>query len=85
MTGAPVLAVEGLRVALGALLASFASASTGSSTRVARAIVLDEHPSIDHGEVTDKGSINQRATLAHRKHLVEALYGERESDRIIRV
>jgi feruloyl-CoA synthase len=38
--------------------------------------VLAEPPSIDRGEITDKGSINQRAVLAHRAALVEALYAE---------
>jgi feruloyl-CoA synthase len=49
-------------------------AGTGSSTRVARACVLREPPSIDRGEITDKGSINQRAVLKHRAALVTALY-----------
>lgn len=50
------------------------ASGTGSATRVARALVLAEPPSIDRGEVTDKGSINQRAVLAHRAALVDALY-----------
>ena len=50
--------------------------ATGSSNRVARAIVLEEPPSLDGGEMTDKGSINQRAVLAHRRHLVEELYSD---------
>ena len=36
--------------------------------------MLAEPPSIDKGEVTDKGSINQRAVLKHRAALVEALH-----------
>jgi feruloyl-CoA synthase len=48
--------------------------ATGSANRVARLHVLAEPPSIDAGELTDKGSINQRAMLAHRAALVEALY-----------
>ncbi len=48
--------------------------STGSASRVARLHVLAEPPSIDKGEITDKGSINQRAVLAHRDALVQALY-----------
>jgi feruloyl-CoA synthase len=36
--------------------------------------VLEEPPSIDAGEVTDKGSINQRAVLARREALVDAVY-----------
>jgi feruloyl-CoA synthase len=47
---------------------------TGSANRVMRAMVLAEPPSIDRGEITDKGSINQRAVLTHRAALVEALY-----------
>jgi len=50
------------------------AAGTGSATRVARAMVLADPPSIDRGEVTDKGSINQRAVLTHRDSLVEHLY-----------
>ncbi|MFL6579059.1 MAG: feruloyl-CoA synthase, partial [Povalibacter sp.] len=46
-----------------------------SSTRcVRRAIVLPSPPSLDHGEITDKGSINQRAVLHHRRECVAALY-----------
>ncbi|MCL6609677.1 MAG: hypothetical protein K6T74_16470, partial [Geminicoccaceae bacterium] len=48
--------------------------ATGSANRIARLIVLAEPPSLDRGEITDKGSINQRAVLAHRAALVEALY-----------
>ena len=48
--------------------------ATGSATRIARMTVLADPPSIDLGEVTDKGSINQRAVLARRAALVERLY-----------
>ncbi len=54
--------------------------ATGSATRVARLHVLAEPPAIDAGELTDKGSINQRAVLANRAALVEALYEGGESD-----
>lgn len=47
---------------------------TGSANRIARMHLLREPPSIDKGEVTDKGSINQRAVLTHRAALVDALY-----------
>ena len=54
--------------------AKFLATSTGSSTRITRAILLDVPLSIDRGEVTDKGSINQRAVLEHRSQLIEILY-----------
>jgi feruloyl-CoA synthase len=55
---------------------------TGSSNRIARAMVLEEPPSLDAGEMTDKGSINQRAVLARRAALVEELYAG--SERVLR-
>ena len=56
---------------------------TGSATRVARALVLAEAPSIDRGEITDKGSINQRAVLTHRAADVERLYVGRDRDVLV--
>ncbi len=58
------------------LLGALAAASKGSSTRVMRVILLAEPPSLDKGEMTDKGSINQRAVLASRADLAAALYAE---------
>ena len=57
-------------------LTAFAARSTGSSNRAARALLLGEPPSIDRGEATDKGSLNQRAVLTNRSALVERLYAE---------
>jgi feruloyl-CoA synthase len=50
--------------------------STGSANRIARMCLLAEPPTIDRGEVTDKGSINQRSVLAHRAQTVEALHAD---------
>jgi feruloyl-CoA synthase len=57
--------------------------STGSSNRIARALVLEEPPSLDAGEMTDKGSINQRAVLARRAALVEELYRNPPGEKVI--
>ena len=62
------------RAQLAKRLRSFSEGSTGSSSRIARAIVLEEPPSLDGGEMTDKGSINQRAVLSRRAAVVEELY-----------
>jgi feruloyl-CoA synthase len=51
-----------------------ARSGTGSANRIARMHLMHEPPSIDKGEVTDKGSINQRAVLKHRDALVQALH-----------
>ena len=48
--------------------------ATGSASRVARLHLMAEPPSIDKGEVTDKGSINQRAVLKHRRALADAMH-----------
>jgi feruloyl-CoA synthase len=55
-------------------LSSFAAASTGSSKAITRALLLEEPPSLDALEVTDKGSLNQRAMLTRRAALVDELY-----------
>jgi feruloyl-CoA synthase len=65
------------------LLAKLAAASPGSSTRVERAILMAEPPSMDKGEMTDKGSINQRAVLKNRAALVDELYAVPLSSRSI--
>ena len=57
-------------------LAAHAAAATGSSSRVTRMMFLSVPLDFDKGEVTDKGSINQRAVLRHRSDLVEALWSE---------
>ena len=43
-----------------------------SSTAVVRAILLEEPPSIDAQETTEKGSVNQKAVLRDRAALVDA-------------
>ncbi|WP_342709043.1 feruloyl-CoA synthase [Bradyrhizobium sp. B124] len=63
-----------VRAAFRERFARVLASATGSSNRIARAILLDTPLSIDRGEVTDKGSINQRAVLEHRTDIIEALY-----------
>jgi len=64
-------------------LTKFLAASTGSSTRITRAVLIDTPLSIDRGEVTDKGSINQRAVLDHRSRLIEELYSPTPAAHVI--
>jgi feruloyl-CoA synthase len=68
-----------------ARLEAFAKTSTGSSNRIRRAILLAEPPSLDAGEMTDKGSINQRAVLARRADLVTELYAAEPSPRVLMI
>ena len=69
-----VLAAAPVRLFFQNLVDQMHAAGTGSATRVARALVMAGPPSIDLGEITDKGSINQRAVLTQRAALVETLY-----------
>lgn len=59
------------------LLNTLADSSTSSSQRIMRAIIMIEPASLERGEITDKGSINQRSVLTERKSLIEYLYSER--------
>ncbi|QOZ22978.1 feruloyl-CoA synthase [Bradyrhizobium sp. CCBAU 51753] len=63
-----------VRAAFRERFARVLTGATGSSNRIRRAMLLDTPLSIDRGEVTDKGSINQRAVLEHRADVVEMLY-----------
>jgi feruloyl-CoA synthase len=69
-----VLAHPAVRQRFQQALDTLAAASTGTSTVVAVAVLLDEPPSLDGREITDKGSLNQKAVLERRSALVEALY-----------
>ncbi|QCI99508.1 feruloyl-CoA synthase [Agrobacterium larrymoorei] len=57
--------------------------ATGSATRVMRLLIMKEAPRFERGEITDKGSLNQRAVLSQRPELVERLYAG--SSDVIRV
>jgi feruloyl-CoA synthase len=80
---AVVLAHPQVRQAFARFLDALSAPGRGTSARIGRAILLAEPPSLDVGEVTDKGSINQRAVLAHRAALVEELYADPPSANVI--
>ncbi len=73
---ADVLSSPPVVAAFQATVNALAKTSTGSASRVARLCLLDAPPSLDLGEITDKGSINQRAVLKHREALVNALHDD---------
>jgi feruloyl-CoA synthase len=56
--------------------AAFNASEQGSSRRIRRLMVMTEAPSIDAGEITDKGYVNQRLVISRRANLVQALYAE---------
>ena len=80
---ADVLRHDAVRARVRALLAAFAQDATGSTSRLTRAILLEEPPSLDAGEMTDKGSLNQRAVLERRRALVDAMYSTTPAPNVI--
>jgi len=82
---ADIVSDEAVRSRVREILEHLCRESAGISTSVARALLLDQPPSIDAEETTEKGSINQKAVLAHRASLVEALYAERPGTAVIEV
>ena len=74
-----------LRELLRGRLRDYARAHTASSVRVRKAALLPTAPSLDRGEVTDKGSVNQRAVLRHRPDLIAELYQFDSADDVIQV
>ncbi|WP_295537701.1 feruloyl-CoA synthase [uncultured Pseudacidovorax sp.] len=71
-----VLAHADVQLHFQKVLDRLAADATGSANRIARAALVAEPPSIDKGEITDKGSINQRAVLKHRDEAVQALHAD---------
>jgi feruloyl-CoA synthase len=69
-----VIASPAVRGFFQAMLARLQAQATGSASRVARALILARPPSLDAGEMTDKGSINQRVVLRERADAVDRLY-----------
>lgn len=82
---AEILRHEAVRSHFQSLLETLAADATGSSNRIVRAVLVEESPSLDAGEVTDKGSLNQRAVLEHRAALVEELYTAEPSRAVLRI
>ncbi len=57
--------------------------NTGSSTRIRRVLLLAEPASMDAGEITDKGYVNQRRVLDLRASWVERLYAQPTDENVI--
>jgi feruloyl-CoA synthase len=85
VTGDPaeLLADPRVRAEFQKRLDALAKEATGSSNRIVRAMLMTDPPSLDAGEATDKGSINQRTVLKNRAALVQELYDEPLSRRVI--
>jgi feruloyl-CoA synthase len=81
---ADVLRDERVRAAVAAGLAAYNAASGGSSQRVLRVLLLEEPLSPAEGEVTDKGSINQRRVIARRAATIERLYAHPADRDVVR-
>ncbi len=82
---ADILASDKVRAFLVERLAAHNKAAGGSSGRIGRVILMAEPPSIDGNEITDKGYVNQRATLERRAGLVEKLYATAPDDEVISI
>jgi len=67
------------------LLRTFADAHPATSMHVTRALVCPQPPSFEAGEMTDKGSLNQKAVMKRRSREVEELYASPQSERVISI
>ena len=64
-------------------LQAHAAQYPASSLCIRRAMLLPSAPSLDNGEITDKGSINQRTMLRLRSACIETLYEQNPPDHVI--
>jgi feruloyl-CoA synthase len=70
---------------VGRMLADFADTHPGTSTAVRRAAILHDPPAIDAQELTEKGSVSQKAVLRNRAAVVGQLFAERLDQSLIEV
>jgi feruloyl-CoA synthase len=85
LTGAEVLHHPRVLAYMQDALEALAQSSAGISTAIARAILVEDPPSIDAHETTEKGSVNQKAVLRHRAGLVDLLYSEPASPLVVQI
>ncbi|MBU1362467.1 MAG: feruloyl-CoA synthase [Gammaproteobacteria bacterium] len=78
-----ILAHPAVNAFLADLLRTVNVTAGGSASRIAWAHLLIDPPSADRHEITDKGSINQRAVLQHRADLVERLYAGQGPEQVV--
>lgn len=81
--GDPEKGLAALTADLKRKAAAFNASEQGSSRRIKRLRVMTEPPSIDAGEITDKGYVNQRLVISRRADLVQSLYAEPLSEAVI--
>ena len=67
------------------VLNELAKKSTGSASLIRRAVVADFTLSIDKGEITDKGSINQKKIIENHPELIEKLYSTDKAGDVVEV
>jgi len=76
---------EELLVAFNQILKEAADGSTGSATLVKRVLIADFELSSDAGELTDKGSVNQKQVLKNRADKVSLIYEEQPAPNVLEV
>jgi feruloyl-CoA synthase len=84
-SSAEVLLHPAVRATFSELLESFAAQATGNSNRVERLVLLEEPPSLDAGEITDKGSLNQRVIIDRRAELVRQIHSDQPPPSVLRI
>lgn len=84
-SAAELLSYPEVRLAFEQRLHSFAIQNPGISTHVRRAILLDSPPSMDDGELTDKGTLNQAVILKNRSAALDELYQEPATRKVLTI
>jgi feruloyl-CoA synthase len=75
-----ILSHPNVRAHVASALEKLRAEGAGSSMHPIAALLMSEPPSIDAGEITDKGYINQSAVLRRRRHLVDRLHAADSPD-----
>ncbi|MEI9989416.1 MAG: AMP-binding protein [Rhizomicrobium sp.] len=82
---AEIVKDEKVRAFVREKFAAYNREQTGSSSRIRRVILMAEPPSVDGHEITDKGYVNQRATMDRRRVLVDKLFAAAPDPEVIEI
>lgn len=78
-----VIGHPSLRMALRTALREYNELNGSSSARIDRLLLMEEPPSPDDNEITEKGYVNQRGVIDRRKDLVSMLYGDEVGEGVV--
>jgi feruloyl-CoA synthase len=85
ITATEIVKHKAVKEKLQEILDTMAIKSTGSASLIKRAVFADFNLNIDKGEITDKGSVNQRVIIENHPEVIKKMYSITITDDVIEI